>query len=151
MEEIIIDGVNVAECIHLSIIEKECCCNNQYEKYATCKNYNCYYKQLQRLKQENELAKQFINGILKRFEIENYDWQEDQNKIMAEIDNKNNALLDEVEDDLVEYYSKYRYALEEIREITEQDRNCMNSEVDCCRLCEKLDLIQNKINEVLGW
>ena len=44
---------------------------------------------------------------------------------------------------------KYKQALEEIREITEQDRNCMNSELACCRLCDKLDLIKEKTNEVL--
>lgn len=40
--------------------------------------------------------------------------------------------------------------LEEIKRITEEDRNCMNSELACCQLCDKLDLIKDKINGVLG-
>ena len=44
---------------------------------------------------------------------------------------------------------RLRKVLEEIREITEQDRNCMNSELACCQCCDKLDLIKDIISEVL--
>ena len=52
-------------------------------------------------------------------------------------------------DDLQADIKRYKQILEEIREITEQDRNCMNSELACCQLCDKLDLIKDKINEIL--
>ena len=59
-EEIIIDGVNVAEC---------CCYNKDDEPYCCelytiqCEEQDCYFKQLQRLKQENEKYKQFIQWL----------------------------------------------------------------------------------------
>jgi len=45
--EIIIDGVNVAGCANLDSLICNC--------GVICKGRNCYYKQLQRLKQENEM------------------------------------------------------------------------------------------------
>ena len=66
-EEIIIDGVNVAEC-YWKCKDGDCAMyyadlsadNNELEFGFNCEdNPNCYYKQLKRLEQENkELKKQ---------------------------------------------------------------------------------------------
>ena len=73
-KEIIIDGVNVAECeyyvdtlkypdnLNGGYYIQHCYCSLQGDSYCICnKNKNCYYKQLQRLKQENEELKEKIN------------------------------------------------------------------------------------------
>ena len=83
------------------------------------------HKQLQQTKEENERLKE-ENEELKKRQI-----------------TKNGFICD------CEQNVKYRQALEEIREITEQDRNCMNSELACCQCCDKLDLIKDIISEVL--
>lgn len=62
-KKIIIDGVEVAGCIHLSFVEETYCCDCQYEKYALCQGYNCYYKQLKRLEQENTRLKEEIHNL----------------------------------------------------------------------------------------
>ena len=50
-EPIIIDGCNVAECTSFQLGN----CNNDDTLSIECvKNKNCYFKQLQRLKKENE-------------------------------------------------------------------------------------------------
>ena len=56
-EEIIIDGVNVAGCKYYHY--KGCTANN-FGKCDSCSEIykNCYFKQLQRLEQENELFRQ---------------------------------------------------------------------------------------------
>mgnify|MGYP003289345559 CR=1 FL=1 len=53
MSEIIIDGVNVAGCEFLENDEFDCLClqiSDRYEVQTGCKNKDCYYKQLKRLK-----------------------------------------------------------------------------------------------------
>lgn len=65
-KEIIIDGVNVAGCGYFCEIDKECSiCGMGTDGEDTfcryCKdNSNCYYKQLQQLKAENERLKEEI-------------------------------------------------------------------------------------------
>lgn len=54
-EEIIVDGVNVAGC--KDFLEPVGCDNTDTLSMTCSRNNNCYYKQLQRLKQENELLK----------------------------------------------------------------------------------------------
>lgn len=71
-EEIIIDGVDVAGCEYALTPKKQCpvkpmyyaketsciACKEHNTKLNFCKNNpNCYYKQLKRLKQENEELK----------------------------------------------------------------------------------------------
>lgn len=72
-EEIIIDGVNVAECAYSLIYEQEISCisrlqdvasfnrNPNVAKLNVCKNNpNCYYKQLKQLEKEHaELIAKF--------------------------------------------------------------------------------------------
>ena len=60
-EEIIIDGVDISECGFTNACDKKMKCiilqDDVYETNPYCEGYNCYYKQLQRLKQENETYK----------------------------------------------------------------------------------------------
>jgi predicted RNase H-like nuclease (RuvC/YqgF family) len=64
-KQIIIDGVNVAECEHL-YREIDClahmdyseCCEGYDPSYGYCPNTDCYYKQLKRKEQECENYKQ---------------------------------------------------------------------------------------------
>ena len=146
-DEIIIDGVNVAGCIHFWNINeaknlKLCKINfdnvyfsNGLPLAEKCKEHkNCYYKQLKRLEQENAELKQ------ENEELRNL-WRLDCLKCENTKSNVDN----------------YRTALEEIREmlITCCDR-------DYCEGCEyydkcfngtsvpDIDLVMiNKINEVL--
>lgn len=91
-EEIIIDGVRVDECSYYNEDNEPYCCDIWDNE---CEAQNCYYKQLQRLKQENE---------------------------------------------------KQRKALEEIREIADKCKECLNEDDDCG--CDYLRIVR-KINEVL--
>ena len=122
--EIIIDGVNVAEC--LAYKNKHCIDKTSimFCDVNLCSNYPyCYYKQLQRLKQENE--------ELKARRIKSLGFICD-----------------------CEEREKYKQALEEIREICKMDcGDCpYNQDCDCnYSECEeaKIDDILDKINEVL--
>lgn len=139
--------------------EIKTCVNNQ-KMSVYCKTYVCKgCKQINYLEQEVKLWKrecweakaksEWIYDLTRK----KIDCLEQENKELKEkfkqvfnIDNQecwNIAFLND------EKY-KYRSALEEIRKITEEDRNCMNSEIACCQLCDKLDLIKDKINEVLN-
>ena len=109
-EEIIIDGVNVAECKYYEDMHEcpdnlnggyyvqHCYCDLQGDNYCICnKNHNCYFKQLQRLKQENEELK----ADLKAETEQAHKWyQRETDKHFVAI--------------------KYKQALEEIREITKK-------------------------------
>ena len=57
--EVIIDGCNVAECEYFNnVINEEPYCNIDEEHLYTCNSdNNCYFKQLQRAKAENEKLK----------------------------------------------------------------------------------------------
>ena len=61
-EQIIIDGVDVSECIYLPYCE---------DRQGNCgNNPNCYFKQLARKKQEYEELRQYHNKCCKEFENE---------------------------------------------------------------------------------
>lgn len=65
MNEVYIDGVNVAECVY---IENERCLNYLFG-YECKDNPNCYFKQLQRAKAENEKLKARINELEQEFKF----------------------------------------------------------------------------------
>ena len=80
-KEIIIDGVNVAECMHFDKVSYSfgntyyCMCDGNMSDICQ-ENSNCYYKQLKRKEQEceewkNKLAKSFAderkNDVFQRF------------------------------------------------------------------------------------
>ena len=115
-EEMIIDGVNVAECdyilsnltcIHKDIKMKKC--------IKLCANIpNCHYKQLQRLKQENErLASNYENLYQSAKQLYNK-----YNKFEGKKENELVALINRISD--LAY--KYKQALEEIREIAKYNQ-----------------------------
>ena len=98
-EEIIIDGVNVAECEFY--YEGECCQTNYkneiFTKRCKCSDKLCYYKQLKRLEQENKK--------LKEYKIEhkysNAEYRQERESVIQ----------------LSYYRNRYRSALEEIRKM----------------------------------
>ena len=201
-EEIIIDGVNVAECKNLKYdkIKKPICrpiCRNGgfagTYKSCLCKdNSDCYFKQLKRLEQKyNEVLKLAKDNAdsneycIQELEKENEDLKEinEKNKLKTYtlFKNINNTLegieaisfamwqvaLDEAdkESDSIVLMSeetckliqlhllKYRHALEEIREIiNEQCKQCYTidgfAKPDDCGICEYKRLL-DIINKVL--
>ena len=137
-KEIILDGVNVAECRHLSFVEEDYCCDCQYEKYALCQNSDCYYKQLKRLQAENEELKKEIN-LYKNSIVANHD---------RAIGKRFAELLEENEE--------LKLALKEIREICKCSKEMNCEECPQCDDCEELctndenlqDIITDKIDKV---
>ena len=152
MKEKINDGINVAECTYSKIgIDKRCYCEEHLYNDGTpvfkCKEEkDCYFKQLQRLKQENEKLKAMSNEIYNNTE---------------QIINKYNKYDGEKENELVEVINKttdkknkYKQALEEIREIIQK---CEIENIPCVQCNERercdYDLIRfiiTKIDEVLS-
>ena len=134
MEKIIIDGVNVAGCndFYKEWDNWEGKDNYRCQDYLSgiCEGNDCYYKQLQRLKQENEELKEDL-------------------KLYSEW-------LDEERKSREFWYDKllpFRKALEEIREIANQT-NCKNklteyTVADLSTMQNKFSEILNKIDEVL--
>ena len=70
MSEVIIDGCNVAECEYYQIEANELYPKAQYcgsMRNTFCENEpDCYFKQLQRAKAENEKLKETLNEIKER-------------------------------------------------------------------------------------
>lgn len=105
-KQIIIDGVDVSGCKKLmqGIVPFGCM---EDRKTCSCMNNpNCLYKQLKRKEQECEELKEEIDDL---------------KEIIQRHDNDNNALLSEFEDDLVDYYRRYKECLTEIKEIVEEN------------------------------
>ena len=138
-EEIIIDGVNVAECEFYEL----CGCIDDNHELNQCKdNPNCYYKQLQRLKQENEK----LSFQLKLAQAD-YEASEQENDIHHITRQKLLEDLDRAETSMMAWKDesiKYRKALEEIREMF------LNRVAWVGQLTNFEEEIYNKINEVLG-
>ena len=154
-EEIIIDGVNVAGCGYYYDTFGHCdLCGIGTDKSDTfctyCKdNSGCYYKQLQRLKQENDTIREHCKQV------------DETNKILyqekCELIQENEKLRETASlyenlynhhGEVVEWYSKLRnkptlycIALEEIREIADKELYLKQNSL--------LTKIINKINEVL--
>jgi hypothetical protein len=156
-EEIIIDGVNVAGCGAYK--DKHCKDKTSIMFCDTnlCSNYpNCYYKQLKRLEQKNfeleESLKVFNKpdvkkvltlyncGEIARLEQENERLKEEKEKYKPfyELGAKCTQ-LNEVADSLNNLNSKYKSALEEIKDLLSRDKYYEGIYKD----------VLNKINEVL--
>ena len=133
-DEIIIDGVNVAGCKHyrgkyFSDNEYKDCA--LYENKGFCEELNCYYKQLQRLKQENEELKKEIQS----------------QKGLITVGGKQQYQV-------IIAYDKLRSALEEIKNILQENCNqCFEidnfTKPDDCGICEWARILK-VINEVLN-
>jgi hypothetical protein len=139
-----IDGIDVCECSYYNKDNEPYCCEVWDNE---CEAQNCYFKQFKRLQEENEKLKNKNNDLIEEIASGNIDiaiLQKENEELKKKQITKNGFICD------CEQNAKYKQALEEIREITEQDRNCMNSELACCRLCDKLDLIKEKTKEVLN-
>lgn len=91
MSEVIIDGVNVAECEFF----KENRGFNCFKKKGCTENSNCYFKQLQRAKAENEILHitiEKLKGDLCIAEDSLRDYQEHYNKLEAENEKLKKAI-----------------------------------------------------------
>ena len=122
-EEIIIDGVNVAECPHR---KKEVTFMNVIKcyNYGACEGVNCLYKQLKRLQAENEELKKIIKTQNPWHNCKNCN--KDYKQALEEIrDMCNNTC--------------------------EKNKDCSNSCYECKSIDEPVAInrILNKINEVL--
>ena len=117
-KETIIDGVDVAGCeFHSNLIMD--CTLMPLQNLACEKCPNCYYKQLQRVKAENEKLKTERNRFKKKYRKNRLDKQ------------------------------KYRHILEEIKENIQNWINSPWSCFNCRNnMDERLTEIKNKINEV---
>ena len=131
-EEIIIDGINVAGCKFVeSNIQTTLCRIGAITQ--RCKENNCYYKQLQRLKQENEDLKIYIESNKQQVE-EVEVLVMDNNRLQQEVENLKDVIYYDVE--------KYRSALEEIKEIAEK---YMFLKPDILTLKGDIGYIQNEV------
>lgn len=129
-KRIIVDSIDVSEC---EFLWKEKSlkrfCNNGNLNCDCNSNPNCYFKQLKRKEQECEELKEEIDDL---------------KEIIQRHDNDNNALLSEFEDDLVDYYRRYKECLTEIKEIAEKHKATAH-----CDYLTDMDEILQKINEVI--
>lgn len=145
--EVIIDGVNVAECKNFScgICEEE----NKIPRTtghftADCAFYpNCYFKQLQRLKAKKQ--EKVLKMAEAEIEIEKLQAENEKLKETAE------GLL-KIQYALADNCNKYSKALENIKEFIKNDCIKCTAECDCviddeyCPNCT----IKDKIDEVLN-
>lgn len=153
-EDVIIDGVNVAGCEYYASDFDETCreLNGKYNvevcDFCKCESVdNCYYKQLQRLKQENEaLNKKYtevlslakLNADSNEYRIRKLEKENKRLRKATEIDiDKINVSVD------AEAYHKMKKALEEIKEAVQRPYNILKGEM-------LSKYVIDKINEVLG-
>lgn len=143
MKEIITNGKDISEWILKGVLIPTTECKYfkgigdcEENKKLCVDNKNCYFKQLQRLKQENEDLKFYIDSYkvadkIKKLEKENKQLKAD---LKAETEQAQKWYQRETDKHYIAI--KYKQALEDIREIAK------------CRI-ENL-LIVEKINEVLN-
>ena len=165
-EQIIIDGVDVSECIFLDIVNERLWCDNvnisaigkSQCPYVDCfKNPDCYYKQLARKTQECENLKKDYKELEQRhdeafkdFERLKQECEELKTQLMQK-DEINTFFNSPIEGwssypcGICQYkgeYARYRKALEEIKEYTREQfcDNCEDigsTEYNChCEYCE---------------
>ena len=174
MNKTIINGIDVSECKFYEEMRKlpdnlnggyyieHYYCGLQGDNYCICnKNPNCYFKQFKRLQEENEELKEenshkscliwYIFNCSKVETIQRllYEYYECIND-----DRYNKKRVKKFWDDVFhlrprrKYKSKYKQALEEIREIVKEEQTDIKT-VYTKRTYERLNKIKNKINEVL--
>ena len=127
-----IDGCNVAECKYFNnVINEEPYCNIDEEHLYTCNSdNNCYFKQLQRAKAENEKLKS-RNKLYKKIIKENIE-KANNNFMILTACLQGNLSIDEVKeyvklnaknDELKRKLKSYKQALEDIRGIAKKGIN----------------------------
>ena len=131
-KEIIIDGVNVAECEYYEDMHEcpdnlnggyyiqHCYCGLQGDNYCICnKNHNCYFKQLKRLEQErDELQDKYSKMIHKYNDLyEKYRAKEilepqlkDEIKRLDMLSIKYESALEEIRKNIAKLIAKKGYA-----------------------------------------
>ena len=149
-EEIIIDGVNVAGCEFL----RNCIIPDNYgckiDDSLCCDVGNCYYKQLQRLKQENNSLEAELQNITVQSNNEITALKQEneayKSSIIANLDRKiseryrelldENEKLLEARNHFMAVNLKYFTALEEIKEL---NKHCADCEGNTCGVCAAAD------------
>lgn len=148
-KEIIIDGVDVAECEHINTLGKKIKCvilqDDVCEIDPYCEGCNCYYKQLKRLEQENaelkRLQQDYVN-LSKSFEHLKTSYQENQEYFLQL--NTENARL--------------KSCLQEIKAIAEapkpfidfsETKTVTEVEYDYAVICDELELRLHKVLELI--
>ena len=166
-EEIIIDGVNVAGCSELYQVGEMLCVDDGIEE--PCHNRDCYYKQLQRLKQENEKLREAMH---KDF-CSHYVLGECSKKHHNNCVGRNQCIKD-LEDSMSLFINSHKteqdrrrnfeQALEEIRECAKFAQSLPCADIDCdCANCndettnngqfcmeKRINEIKQIVNEVLN-
>lgn len=158
-KEIIIDGVNVAECSYSYFeiyedLEKKrevvrCSIGSAFNNNR-CQNENCYFKQLRRKEQEyNDLISgmDFLQQKLAVKEQQCEELEETINKLSQRV------ILPMPKSEVINLTDRYKQALEKIKEYTIKQfcENCENigsTEYTChCEHCEYYEFL-DIINEV---
>ena len=164
-----IDGCNVAECKYTNgLYNGVYGCINLNLNPACCKNSNCYFKQLQRVKAENEKLKEWLENKEKAYNH----LRDANNRKKEQIKNLNYMLFEEKEMTTQEWKLKYRLANKErkfiqYKEITNKRLNnykqALEDIIKYCNVYSKtedyvidqtfnefLENVFNKANEVLN-
>lgn len=137
-KQIIIDGIDVSGCVYYQYNMCAATKDNYGDCSLYCKDYEmkyCHYKQLKRKEQECEELKEEIDDL---------------KEIIQRHDNDNNALLSEFEDDLVDYYRRYKECLTEIEEIAGEDFNhtCWEAyAIQLKKILQKISECKGEYNE----
>lgn len=89
-EEVIIEGINVAECALFNDGKCRNLTSLVQGEYSSCKSmcdYGAYARkeQILRLQAENDLIKRLLNDILQIFNLGQYDFLKDQNEIIMAL------------------------------------------------------------------
>jgi len=146
MSEIIIDGVDVSGCEYLN--KEDCTCDNENNHNIGCGQYDtCNYKQLKRLQAENERLSNMKcpNCGEEYLSPTGADFFEENERLKKEIKKEKEIYKENVHylACMTSQRNKLKIALEEIREIAEENSTCAG--YDCWSMLRVLD----KISEVL--
>lgn len=153
---IIIDGVDVSECEYCIIAGAEFPeCRIRLANFEIkCEGYNCYFKQLQRLRAENEQLKEEVADLedLAKFKTQRIE------ELQKYIEKMDKPKIEVVDSDIAIENIKLKQALEEIRDTVKlvcKDlcNYCDWQNTDSCEPneynCGEFIKIKDKINEVL--
>ena len=114
-EEIIIDGVNVEDCSYYNKDNYPYCCEVWDNE---CEAQNCYYKQLQRLQQENADLKKCIERMNEP--VVDMDIALDYAELKAENEAYKSSIVANLDRKISKRYVQLLQTLQEIKEIAEE-------------------------------
>lgn len=163
MSETIINGIDVSECEFYNNYECDAYRHEYWEPQDNtkdmCKEHeNCYFKQLNRLQEENKrlqmlscvnCGEKYLSPDGAELYEKNVQLQEENEELKKQLEfsRTHKTVLDAER-------IKYKQALEEIKEDLEQDTTCESRECGCddygeCLKCVKETML-DKISEVLN-